>query len=166
MVATLSERSVAGRLCAGGGFYVTRYAIPPDAGVAFVGRKTYELHSPTGRITIPGPWRSIGEVYLLPDATETFLRAMPTPLFMEVADRIVDAAEVTAEELEVFRRFYFSSAVRTGVDNAGRITIPPEFCRLLDLQGDVLLLGTLESFEIWNPQRFREYLTALRKETT
>lgn len=151
-------------MCTGGGFCVTRYAIPPAAGVSFIGRKTGEIGKHCGRLLIPGPWRKVGEVYLLPDATETHLKALPAPLFLEVAQRVELNPQITDEEFHTFCRMYFSTAVRSSVDGMGRITIPAEFCRLLDLQGEVLLLGTLDAFEVWSPQRYAEYLTALRKE--
>jgi MraZ protein len=40
------------------------------------------------------------------------------------------------------------------VDKAGRITLPEEMAREAGLDGEARLVGLLDRFEIWNPQRY------------
>jgi DNA-binding transcriptional regulator/RsmH inhibitor MraZ len=36
------------------------------------------------------------------------------------------------------------------MDNQGRLLVPEEFCQSLNLRGDIVLVGALKVFEMWN----------------
>ena len=50
-------------------------------------------------------------------------------------------------------RFY-ASMQKLNFDAAGRITLPEALCQRFALEGEVLLTGIGESFQIWNPKAF------------
>jgi len=45
------------------------------------------------------------------------------------------------------------------MDPQSRILIPPYLKKLADIQTDVLVVGTLERIEFWNPEEYEKYFT-------
>ena len=102
-----------------------------------------------GRITIPADWRFEEEAsfFLIPSSSGTCLKVMPR----EEIERIrAQAATLSGpHRLEVLRGLG-SGTRQCKLDKAGRLVLPPEFCRKLNLSGEVTLAGAIETFEIWN----------------
>jgi DNA-binding transcriptional regulator/RsmH inhibitor MraZ len=48
------------------------------------------------------------------------------------------------------------------IDSQGRIRLPVELAQLAKLDGDVALIGVGDRIELWNKQRWLEYLTDLQ----
>jgi MraZ protein len=48
----------------------------------------------------------------------------------------------------------YSGAVETEVDRAGRILIPQAFRETAGLTRDVMIVGTMNRFEIWSKERW------------
>ena len=42
------------------------------------------------------------------------------------------------------------------LDSVGRITIPDEMAEAADITKDAVLVGMLDRFEIWNPERYEQ----------
>ena len=42
------------------------------------------------------------------------------------------------------------------VDKAGRICLPEEMARAAGITNEAMLVGLLDRFEIWSPQRYRQ----------
>lgn len=102
-----------------------------------------------GRITVPSEWRfeEEGTFFLIPSSAGTCLKVMPR----EEVDRILaKAANLDGpQRLETLRAF--GSATRQcKLDKAGRLVLPPDFSAMLNLAGDVVMAGAIETFEIWN----------------
>jgi MraZ protein len=55
-----------------------------------------------------------------------------------------------------------SSAKECPVDRAGRTLVPPELREFAGLKKDVVIAGTLESFEIWSRERWIDHHQSLR----
>ena len=70
--------------------------------------------------------------------------------FQEIERIRAQAATLSGpQRLEVLRGLG-SGTRQCKLDKAGRLVLPPEFCRLLHLSGEVTLAGAIETFEIWN----------------
>jgi MraZ protein len=48
------------------------------------------------------------------------------------------------------------------IDSQGRIRVPIELAQLAKLDGDVALIGVGDRIELWNKQRWQEYLADLQ----
>ena len=46
------------------------------------------------------------------------------------------------------------------MDKAGRICLPDEMARGAGIKNEVLLVGLLDRFEIWNPERYEKVQAA------
>lgn len=109
------------------------------------------------RVTVPSRWRSEGEeaqFYLVPSPDGTFLYALPPSEFQKVYDTINTDPRIPAPERRRFARHFFSQAQHCVVDRQGRLLLPDEFRRQAKLESELVLVGTFDRFEIWNPARW------------
>ncbi len=108
------------------------------------------------RVTIPSRWRGEegGEFFAVPDPVGNFLMILPPAEFDRVkSDVEANASIAPADRRKFIRRFYALAQLVT-VDKQGRILLPEEHCRRLDLGGEVVLIGSHSRMEIWNTQRW------------
>jgi MraZ protein len=61
-------------------------------------------------------------------------------------------------DVQKFNRLYISRAMDAGLDGQGRIQIAPEYREHAGLTKNVVLVGFVRRFEIWNPERWEEYI--------
>lgn len=67
----------------------------------------------------------------------------------KIEDRILHLA-VKSENMRRFRRIFVGGAFECMLDKQGRILIPPTLREDADLNKQVVLVGVLDHFEIWN----------------
>jgi MraZ protein len=53
-------------------------------------------------------------------------------------------------------RVWSSGASVVDVDRQGRFAIPASARSFADLEGDVLVIGSIDHIEVWNPRRFED----------
>jgi len=70
----------------------------------------------------------------------------------------VDAAPAADAEARVFRRLYFAQTEQVDVDRAGRILVPDRLGQFANLKHDVVLLGVRNHLELWDTERWKNYL--------
>jgi MraZ protein len=79
------------------------------------------------------------------------------------ADRFErDAAEHA--EAHAAGRLHLAQTERVSADRTGRIAIPEHLAQLAGLRQDVVLIGANDHFEIWDAQRWQEYVRSLTAE--
>ena len=61
-------------------------------------------------------------------------------------------------EARVFRRLYFAQTESVDVDRTGRILIPERLVQFAGLQHEVILIGVRDHLELWDAQRWQQYL--------
>lgn len=54
----------------------------------------------------------------------------------------------------VLKRFIGSESVQAPLDKAGRICLPDEMAKAAGITGDAVLVGLLDRFEIWSPEKY------------
>lgn len=113
------------------------------------------------RVQIPAKWRpsSPGVEFTLilwPKAKEgPCLRVLP-PKQMAVLMRDIDAMPNTDPNKGVLKRFIGSESVQVAVDKSGRICLPEKMARDAGIGTEAVLVGLLDRFEIWNPERYEK----------
>jgi len=110
------------------------------------------------RVTIPSRWRK-GEqdqFYLMPSPDSAFLSALPPAQFQKVNDDLMSNPKISPADRRRFARHYFSQAQHCVIDRQGRLLLPDDFRLSAALEGELLLLGAFDRFEIWNPQRWTQ----------
>lgn len=123
----------------------------------FSGRYRHALDN-KNRITIPSRWRveDSDEYFLIPDQTNSFLLVMPPGEFQKVNETIQNHEGITPQEKRLFIRQFYSNAVHASTDKQGRLLLPEEHCKQVGLDGEVVMVGSLARFEIWNGKRWDE----------
>lgn len=110
------------------------------------------------RITIPSRWRrGDGQDFiLLPEAKEEFLLVMSHEEFARVIADADANPSVPARERRVFLRHLHARAQHASTDKQGRLVLPDELCRMLELNGEITLVGGRGRFEIWNTKKWKQ----------
>ncbi|MDQ6911824.1 MAG: hypothetical protein M3128_03000 [Verrucomicrobiota bacterium] len=110
------------------------------------------------RITIPSRWRrDDGEDFIiLPEAQEEFLLVMSHEEFARVIAEAESNASVPPRERRVFLRHLHARAQHASSDKQGRLVLPEDLCRVLNLKGEVTLVGGRGRFEIWNSAKWKQ----------
>lgn len=117
------------------------------------------------RVQIPAMWRPAASgveftLILWPQSNAgPCLRALPP---QEMADlmRDIDAMPNGDPKKTVLKRVIGGASTQVAVDKGGRICLPDEMARGAGITGDAVLVGLLDRFEIWNPERFEKVQAA------
>jgi MraZ protein len=70
----------------------------------------------------------------------------------------LDKAPTADVEVRAFRRLYFAQTEPVDVDRAGRILLPERLVQFAGLQHEVILIGVRDHLELWDGQRWQNYL--------
>jgi MraZ protein len=111
------------------------------------------------RLQIPAKWRPSKDgveftLILWPKSKEgPCLRVLP-PQEMAELMRDIDAMPNGDPSKVVLKRFIGSESVQVALDKAGRICLPEEMAAAAGIKDQAVLVGLLDRFEIWNPERF------------
>jgi len=108
------------------------------------------------RVTIPSRWRRNGtseEFLMVPEPNAQFLLVMPPNEFERISAAAETAPGISPRDLRIYLRQLHSRAQHGASDKQGRLLLPDDLCKQLDLKGEVALVGGRGRFEIWNLQR-------------
>lgn len=111
------------------------------------------------RVQIPAKWRPAKPeieftLILWPKAKEgPCLRVLPPKEMAELMSDI-DAMPNGDPNKVVLKRFIGTESIQVSVDKSGRICLPEEMAKAAGIKDQAKLVGLLDRFEIWNPQRF------------
>jgi MraZ protein len=111
------------------------------------------------RVQIPAKWRPAESgteftVILWPKYAEgPCLRVLP-PVEMAELMASIDAMANDDRNKTVLKRLIGSASMQVALDKAGRICLPDEMAREAGIQNEAVLVGLLDRFEIWNPDRY------------
>jgi MraZ protein len=110
------------------------------------------------RVQIPAKWRPAEEgteltLMLWPKAKEgPCLRVLPPK---EMASLMRDLAAMPSSDPNkgILKRFIGGSSVQVTLDKSGRICLPEELAKATGITDEAILVGCLDKFEIWSPER-------------
>jgi MraZ protein len=111
------------------------------------------------RVQIPAKWRPYesGVEFTLifwPKAKEgPCLRVLPPKEMAQLMDSI-DAMPNSDPNKTVLKRFIGSESVQVALDKSGRVCLPEEMAKAAGIEDDAILVGLLDRFEIWDPDRY------------
>ncbi len=132
----------------------------------FKGQFRYTLDK-KGRINIPAKFRKA----ISPDANEKFvitrgledcIYAYPLDEWNKIEEKLRQLS-TNQKDNRLFIRMTTSYASESQFDKQGRIAIPPYLIDLAKIKKDILIIGTLNKLEIWNPETYEEYIKNNRK---
>jgi MraZ protein len=120
----------------------------------FLGKHDYSMDE-RGRVPMPPRFREalMQGIILTRGTPDRCIRAFPQDAF-EAQAALFTASPVTMREGRISRRSYFGNAYPAELDKQGRVLIPPVLRQYAELDGQVIVLGTGEGFEIWSATDF------------
>src|SRR6267142_2687558 len=113
------------------------------------------------RVQVPAKWRPSRSgteltLVLWPKPKEgPCLRVLP-PTKMADLMRDIDAMPNSDPNKVVLKRFIGSESVQVTLDSVGRICLPDDMAKAAGLTKEAVLVGLLDRFEIWSPERFEK----------
>ncbi|MBL9128163.1 MAG: hypothetical protein JNL97_10970 [Verrucomicrobiales bacterium] len=114
------------------------------------------------RIQIPSSWRrgQAGVRYFLVPVPKRGWRpaclvAMTPQKYMAVV-KDLRQMRVSDDRADTLRRLWATRATEVETDSAGRICLPEDVARAVDVKDRVILAGMIDYFELWNPERYTQ----------
>jgi MraZ protein len=111
------------------------------------------------RVTIPARWRAgkADEFFVVPDEINHCLLVMPPEMFEKVSETVMSHTEISSKEKRIFVRQFYSRAHNSTADGQGRLLLPDDHCKQVGIRKDVVLVGSLQRFEIWSPEQWKKF---------
>jgi len=116
----------------------------------FLGQYTHSIDT-KGRLTVPSRFRELLEQgAYISQGFEQNLMVLTAMAFERISNRVneMSLTDPTARQL---KRLIFATADRVEVDSSGRIRIPQFLREVASLDGDAVIVGAGDYFEIWSP---------------
>lgn len=127
----------------------------------FLGQYRHNIDE-KGRLTIPARFRELLENGgYVTQGFERNLMVLTTADFHNIADKVGEKSltDPTAREL---KRLLFSTADPLDMDKSGRILLPQFLREFAGLDGEVVLVGVGDHFEIWPPEDWDKQINRLK----
>ena len=116
----------------------------------FLGQYTHAVDD-KGRVTVPARYRdALSKGAYISQGFERNLLVMPPAVF-ESLSRSVSQMSITDPTSRQLKRLMYATADYVELDSAGRIRIPVFLRDNAGLEGDAVVVGAGEYFEIWSP---------------
>jgi len=120
-----------------------------------------------GRISLPSKFREVlrvkyGSEKLVITNIPECLVVYPLAEWMKLEERLLQLP-FGMKEAKEFLRYFLGAAEELEPDKQGRILIPPSLREEIRLEKEVILLGMLSYFEIWNPESLKERFTKIKE---
>lgn len=98
------------------------------------------------------------ELYIAP-GTDGTLAIYTEESLSALAARLA-AASPTQQDVRAFSRLFYAQAERVEMDSQGRMRVPLPLAQLIGLGKEAVLLGVQDHVELWDRQRWEDYLAA------
>ncbi len=129
----------------------------------FFGRYENLLDS-KGRISLPAPFRRMIEKeiedeedkqFVVTKGTDRNIVVFPVSEWKKMVEKIKTNVPNGKQQRSLLRRIHFHSSIQK-LDKQGRINIPTELIHYAELKKEVVVIGTGNKIEIWNPRNLSE----------
>ena len=135
---------------------------------AFYGRYIV-LMDDKGRISLPAKLRPIlqkpresSDGFMLTKGLDGCLALYPEEQWARIQERL-NTLDFTRKDFRFFSRQLYPVASPVNLDRQGRMHIPPHLQEQAGLKREILLMGINGWIELWNPEKYEQYLTEYGK---
>ena len=133
--------------------------------MSFLGQYEHTLDA-KNRLTIPAKFRAqLSEGVVLAKEQETCLAIRPASAWRRFTDEMRGLGTMWNQDYRDFQRRYTAGAFDAQLDAAGRIMLPQALIDKAELSREVVLIGNLDSIEVWDRARWRAEEVRLEQET-
>jgi MraZ protein len=110
-----------------------------------------------GRVAIPAKWRASfpGSTAVITPSPDGCIQVFPEAEFQRLSEKYASSDATTLAGRRA-RRLFDAQAFDAELDRQGRLLIPASLRQLAALDGNVIVVGSRESLEVWNLDRWRE----------
>ncbi|MFQ5881138.1 MAG: division/cell wall cluster transcriptional repressor MraZ [Candidatus Methylomirabilales bacterium] len=126
----------------------------------FIGRFPHTIDD-KGRLSIPSKFRQTlqdrGQNILVLTDFDTCITAYPLDVWARIEEKIQSQSNFE-KDIRAFLRLFYSGASECSVDGQGRILISPQHREKAGLQREVMIVGALNRIEIWDKERWEQFL--------
>ena len=127
----------------------------------FLGQFQHNLDD-KGRLMIPARFRELLEGgAFITQGFDKCLMVMTETHFKQVYDRI-EAMNLADPGTRSLRRLLLSNAYPVEVDKVGRILVPQNLRAFLQIEGEAIVAGQGEYFEVWKPAEWNVQMALLQ----
>lgn len=121
-----------------------------------------------GRVSIPAQFRAVltvqdsPAVIAYPSPINECIEACGMQRIMKFNQR-VERFEPYSAERDAFSAMLFGDSVQMAMDTEGRVMLPEQLIDFAGLKEKVTIVGKGETFELWSPKAFEDYIERVRK---
>jgi MraZ protein len=110
------------------------------------------------RVMMPSDWKPkdptlVFKVIAWPLKTKEYLLVLPPERWRVMLDKL-KSKSLSDSHVAVFERVLGVNSGSLTLDKVGRFCLPEELAEKVGLKKDAQLVGRLDKFEIWNPERY------------
>lgn len=121
-----------------------------------------------GRVSVPASFRTVitGQHFQGIVAYPSFIHECIEACGMNRIEQLsssIDSLEPFSVERDAFATTILGSAQQLGFDSEGRILLPESLLSLAKIGEQAVFIGKGQTFEIWEPATFQEYLHNARE---
>jgi transcriptional regulator MraZ len=110
-----------------------------------------------GRLAVPARFRAqLDGGAVVARWLDTCLAIYPRTAWEELAAK-VRSLPITDPGARNFQRYLFAGAFEAELDRQGRVLVPQSLRQFAGLEGDAVVVGSLDHAEIWAPARWDDY---------
>ena len=123
--------------------------------MSFLGQYEHTLDA-KNRLTIPAKFRAqLSEGIVLAKEQETCIAIRPATAWNRFTEEMRDLGTFWNQDYRDFQRRYAAGAFDAQLDAAGRIMLPQALIDKAELSREVVLVGNLDTIEVWDRARWR-----------
>ena len=128
----------------------------------FLGQFQHNLDE-KGRLMIPARYRELlAAGAFITQGFDKCLMVMTDVHFQEVYERI-NAMNLADPDARLLRRLILSNAYSVEIDRIGRILVPQNLRQAIGLDGEAIVAGQGEYFEVWAPADWNKQMDQLQE---
>ncbi len=128
----------------------------------FLGRYQHSIDD-KGRLIIPARYRELlSNGAFITQGFDGNLMVLTTETFNAISQNI-RGMSITDARARLLKRLLYSSGEQVDVDRAGRILLPQFLRQAAGLDGEVVIVGVGEHFEIWSSEHWLEQAKQLEE---
>jgi len=121
-----------------------------------------------GRINFPARFRKNltaedEETFILTRGTDPCITLYPLSAWTRTIENIKNKVGSGKEFRIVSRRLMYQASEQK-IDKQGRLNLPSALIDYAQLNGEVLIVGYEDRLEVWNPDRYKQYVEATEAE--